>query len=326
MTADPTDLTKGKRGAAVEGMSSTADLAAILCDLSGTEGLLEISGSEHRDFLQNQLSTDVRKLTRNTGQFCACSNAKGRVVATLRVFERAGVALLALPQDLVPELAAYLQRYVLRSLVTITDVSERSTRLGLAGDAARALLEACGCEVPVAANGLGGREGILLMRLPGATPRFAIYGEPATVAPLRTELEQRGAMNVEDLDWTRLRILAGEPALHPSTSGRFLPQSLGLEELDAVHLNKGCYLGQEVIARAHYRGTVKRHLRHARCESAQAIVPGSTIHAATREAPVAEVVEAAPSRDGTGQLLIVMQDEFITAPLFFRGAAVELVA
>jgi hypothetical protein len=126
--------------------------------------------------------------------------------------------------------------------------------------------------------------------------------------------------------WTLGKILAGEPTVYAETSERFVAQMLGLEELGAINFKKGCYTGQEVIARAHYRGAVKRHMVKGRCHSSDSVRPGTAITLQGSDQAVAEVVDAGLDATGTTQLLLVIQDDQRDAKLSLSdGSLVSLL-
>lgn len=297
---------------------------AIVADLSGDYGMIAAEGPEAHSFLQGQLSTHVPGLTPALSQFSSWSNAKGRVVTMLHVLDRDGRILLVLPKPLAATVLKRLSLYVLRTKVTLTDISDTLVQFGLAGANAAELLAACGLSAPSEINAVTDSRGVQLLRLHGATPRYAVIGKAPQLQPLWTTLEDHGAHPAGSDVWTLLRILAGEPELHPETSEHFVAQMLGLEELGAVHFNKGCYLGQEVIARAHYRGAVKRHLHRAECNSTGTLRPGMDIQTTSDTQPVGEIVDACPDASDAWQMLVVLKDEFVSVPLQINGSPVRL--
>lgn len=298
----------------------------MLVDLSGSEGLIEVTGPERHEFLQGQLSTDIRQLTPDISQFSSWNNAKGRVVTTLRVFERGEAAMLALPESLCAPVIKRLRLYVLRAQVQLAESSDRLARFGIAGDEAQNLIAACGYPPPQADNSVTQYGGIQLIRLHGATLRIAIHGEPSVLQTFWSKLEHQGARPAASDHWALYRILAGEPCIHPATSGLFVTQMLGLEALDAVHFNKGCYLGQEVIARAHYRGAVKRHLHRGSCNTKESVLPAMEILDPARQLAVGKVVEACRDAAGIWQLLAVLQDGAFRTPCGIRNTPVTWTA
>ncbi|HSN17463.1 MAG TPA: folate-binding protein, partial [Gammaproteobacteria bacterium] len=252
-----------------------ADSETILVDLS-YKGLICVSGPDATAFLQGQLSTDIEKLTPDVSQLSSWSNAKGRVVTVLRLFRRGDHINLGLAASLKSTVLKRLSMYVLRSKVTLADSGDSVSALGLVGASGAALLDEAGIPVPGKVNDLTCVGDLQAIRLHGMVPRYAIYGGTAAVAGLKQRWESTTTSGTEDL-WALHKILAGEPTVFGETSEHFVAQMLGLEELGAIDFKKGCYIGQEVIARAHYRGGVKRHMLRAACESTSSLRPGDEV-------------------------------------------------
>lgn len=303
------------------------DSRTILVDLAHV-GLIRVSGADARSFLQGQLSTDLDKLTVQRAQLSSWNNAKGRVVTLLHVFLRDEDIHLALPRPLLTPVLKRLSLYVLRSKVTLTDASDALACLGLAGEKASALLAGAGVPVPSGFLDMTTQGLVQTVRLYGEEPRYAIMGPPQELRELQQRLHTSAAINPADTAaWALRRIVAGEPAVFPETSEHFVAQMLDLDKLGGIDFKKGCYIGQEVIARAHYRGAVKRHLARAESRSTLPLTPGAEIHSPDHDSPVAEVVDARLDESGTWQMLLVVQDEYRDAPLVHvaSGAVVTRV-
>ena len=297
----------------------------LITDLS-QEGLIRVSGADAVGFLQGQLSTDIERLAPESSQLSSWSNAKGRVVTLLRLFRRNGDIYLSLPASLLPPVLKRLGMYVLRSKVKLEDAGGTLSRLGLVGPDATTSLQQAGIAPPAEINGVTQAQGMQLIHLHGGTPRYLIVGAAETLDALRQKLESSGASPADEAAWALAKIQAAEPTVYPETTEHFVAQMLDLDTLGAIDFKKGCYIGQEVIARAHYRGGVKRHLVRAMSRTTVPLRPGADIHAADQESPVAEVVDARLDPSGTWQILMVLQDEVREADLVhaFSGAAVEL--
>lgn len=302
------------------------DSHTILVDLTHV-GLIRVSGPDARAFLQGQLSTDLEKLTPTQGQFSSWNNAKGRVITLLHVFLRDGDIYLALLRPLLPAVLKRLSMYVLRSKLTLTDASDSLAFLGLAGRQSAALLAQAGLPAPAGVRDMATLGAVQLMRLYGETPRYALMGPPGEMKHLRQRLESAGVVAAGAETWALRRILAGEPAVFPETSEYFVAQMLDLDKLGGIDFKKGCYTGQEVIARAHYRGGVKRHLARAESRSTAPLTPGSDIHTPGHDSPVAEVVDARLDEGGIWQMLLVVQDDYRSAELVHTpgAAAVKII-
>lgn len=295
----------------LDGRGPDTDPAAavdILADLSH-ESLIAVDGADSRAFLQGQLSTDIDALTPEISQLSSWSTAKGRVVSVLRVLQYDDRILLMMPRSLQATVLKRLSMYVLRSRVTLSDTTGELVHFGLAGDNAARILESAHLPAPIAVNAAAKHDGARIVRLHGTTPRFLIAGPAAVLMAAWKTLSTAGAVPAGEARWALHRILAREPSIYPETSEHFVAQMIGLEELGAVNFRKGCYIGQEIIARAHFRGTVKRHMVRARCDSEEAIPAGSMIRGSGSEQPVAEVVDARQPPAGGQEMLIVIQDE-----------------
>jgi folate-binding protein YgfZ len=299
------------------------DAKTILVDLS-YKGLIRASGPDAVAFLQGQLSTDIEKLTTSTNQFSSWNSAKGRVVTLLRLFRRGDDIYLGLPAGLKATVLKRLSQYVLRSRLTLTDASSELDCLGLLGEGASGLLDQAGIPVPAQINDATAVESLSALRLSGEAPRYVVYGPADALAALKKHWGS-AVPGTED-DWSLCRILAGEPTVHPETSEHFVAQMLDLDRLGAIDFKKGCYIGQEVIARSHYRGGVKRHLARASSHTMAPLKPGMEIHAVGQGTPVAEVVDARRDPQGILQLLLVVQDDFRGAELVHGGFAVKVLA
>jgi hypothetical protein len=299
-------------------------LHAILTDLS-YKGLIRASGADVVTFLQGQLSTDIEKLGTDTSQLSSWNNAKGRVVSLIRLFRRGEDIYLALPGGLKGTVLKRLSLYVLRAKVTLTDAGSELGCLGLIGEDAPTLLVEAGIPVPAQMNGVTIAGAMQAVRLFGEVPRYVVYGPMDVLAPLKDRWTPLTTPGTEDY-WALHRILVGEPTVHPETSEHFVAQMLDLDKLGGIDFKKGCYIGQEVIARAHYRGGVKRHLVRAESRMSARLKPGTEIHAKDLDSPVAEVVDARLDDAGICQMLLVIQDDAREMDLVHAasGAAVKL--
>ena len=280
---------------------------ATLLDLS-YKGLIRARGTDAVAFLQGQLSTDIEQLTPTVTHLSSWNTAKGRVVSLIRLFRRDDDIYLALPGGLKATVLKRLSMYVLRAKVALTDASDEFGCLGLIGDDAAALLAQAGIPVPLQPNTATHTKALHVLRLIGELPRYALYGPEDMLGTLKKNWEPATSPGTED-EWALRRILAGEPTVHPETSEHFVAQMLDLDKLGGIDFKKGCYIGQEIIARAQYRGGVKRHMVRAESQAATRIKPGTDIHAKGQNTAVAEVVDARLDEAGVCQMLLVIQDD-----------------
>jgi folate-binding protein YgfZ len=293
-------------------------------------GLIRASGAEAESFLQNQLSNDVRQLAPGRAQLSSYNSPKGRVLdlfALRRDREAQGdVFVLETRRDTLPASLKRLRMFVLRSKVVLEDGSDAGFALGLAGADAAALIEQTGLPLPAQDwEHMNSADGVTVMRRPGA--RYSLHGTPAQLEALWPKLAVQ-ARPVGSAAWRLLDVLAGLPAIRPETADHFVAQMLNLDQLGAISFSKGCYPGQEIVARMHYLGNLKRRMFLCRTSAAGA-QPGADVYAEGSESAAGEVVHAAPHPDGGTALLAVLQLAQAEAPLRLGsagGATLKVVA
>ncbi|TXH06395.1 MAG: folate-binding protein [Nevskiaceae bacterium] len=279
-------------------------------------GLIRARGEDARSFLQGQLSNDVRRLDTGLGQLTSYNSPKGRMLAVLQLIADGDDVLIELPRSVLPAVLKRLRLYVLRARLTLDDVSDAMPPLGLAGPQAAALLAAQGLTVPLAPQQCCRAGGRIVLRRLGDTPRYTLYGPPEALDALRAAWRDLAAGS--DDDWRRLDILAGVPTVVPETSDHFVPQMANLDRLGGISFDKGCYTGQEIVARLHYLGQLKRRMFQGRVDGPGTVAPGTDVYDAEDPQAVGEVVQAVP--DGDGQLLsLVLQLNHAQSPSLRLG-------
>lgn len=215
-------------------------------------GVLRIRGADARRFLQGQVSNDIGKL-KDGPLFAGLHDPQGRVLALLRMVALGDDDVLALlPRELSARILAHLQKYVLRARVTLEAADAQWHAYGI-----------CGPDTEAAAHL---RKSIHISSDP---PRAIV------VAPRHEALPEGD--HLEPGEWDALDIADGLPEVYSATSGEFLAQMLNLDLLDGISFGKGCYTGQEIIARAHWRGRVKRRMQRFATEEQRALSPGERI-------------------------------------------------
>ena len=251
-------------------------------------GVLAFRGADAARFLQGQLSADVDKLDDGASTLAGLHNPQGRVLALLALVRASREEILAvLPRELVPVVEQRLRKYVLRAKVRIEDLCASLRVIGAAA----------------------GEPG------PAGLARIS-WGERALLlAPAALELDE--AMPREP--WGRADIAAGLPQVFTATSEAFVAQMLNLDLLGAIAFDKGCYTGQEVIARAHYRGRVKRRMQRWLNASGVALAPADNARAPDGRALT--VVRVAQRPDGQQEILAIGNFAAATAPLAETPAA-----
>lgn len=289
-------------------------------------GVIRASGAEAESFLQSQLSNDVRALTADRAQLSSYNSPKGRVL-DLFVLRRDGADfLLETRRDTLPASLKRLRMFVLRSKVTLEDVSDAVPALGLAGPNAAALLRMASLPVPEQDWAHAASGDLTVLRRPGK--RYSLHGGAASVQALWPQFAGR-ARPVGTGAWRLLDVLAGLPAIRPETADHFVAQMLNLDQLGGISFTKGCYPGQEIVARMHYLGNLKRRMFLCRSE-ADGASPGAAVFAAEGDGQaVGEVVHAAAHPEGGIALLAVLQLAQAGVPLRLNsadGAALSVIS
>jgi tRNA-modifying protein YgfZ len=269
-------------------------------------GLLSASGPDARAFLHAQLTNDIQHLPSERAALAGWCSPKGRLLASFLVVSRENAFLLQLAGDLAPLAAKRLSMFVFRSKVKIADESEAWQQLGLWGDAAAARLRSAGLQVPEDAFGVAAHEELIAIRF--SADRFLLLGSEAPLQALGRELAFSPAAEEA---WALREIRAGRPFISAATQDQFVPQMVNLEQLGGVDFQKGCYPGQEIVARTQYRGQLKRRMVRARLPAGTDVRPGQDLFADHLPGqPAGMVVDAAG-----GELLAVL-------PLGFSGGSV----
>ncbi len=278
----------------------------VMADLSHY-GLIEAVGEEARDFLQNQFSNDMRLVGVSQSQVSAYCSPKGRMLAAFRVFQQGETFYLRLPRSILEPTLKRLRMFIMRSKVTLEDASDTLVRFGFAGPEASQRLADILDTIPTEANAVAENPGLSVIRLPDPTPRFEIHGEPEAVIALWRRLA-RQATPVGANCWAWLDIQAGIPEVLPATVEAFVPQMVNLEALDGISYKKGCYPGQEVVARMHYLGKLKRRMYRAHVADNVLPAAGDNLYSPKEtEQSVGKIVEAQPGPNGGIDLLAVIQ-------------------
>jgi folate-binding protein YgfZ len=283
----------------------------IMADLSHL-GLLQVGGDDAVAFLQGQLTNDVKLLDGTNSQYAGYCTAKGRLLAIFLAFAHHDHFHLQLNGALKEQVAKRLKMYVLRSKVNIADVSDDIIRIGIAGANTPDLLQQLFGNIPQQSHQLVNLETANIIRLPGVTPRFEILASPEHAPAIWRELQQH-CMAVGTACWNWLEIQAGIPDITPSTQEAFVPQMVNLDALGGISFKKGCYTGQEIVARTHYLGKVKRHTYLAHIATDQTPQPGDTLLGSETNDPAGQVVRAAAAPQGGFVVLAELRSECIAA-------------
>jgi len=285
---------------------SSAATDSILCDLSHL-GLIAAHGVDTQTFLQSQFTNDAREVSATRSQLSGYCSAKGRLLALFRIFQRGDVVYLQFPQELLEPTLKRLRMFVMRAKVTLDDASDTLVRIGVAGPHAEQRLNGAIGLLPQAVNEVVSANNITVLRLPGAQPRFEVLGELADIQAVWKTLATQ-VMPVGADVWSVLDILAGVPDVFTSSVEEFVPQMVNLTALGGVNFKKGCYPGQEIVARMQYLGTLKRRMYLAHVDANPPPVAGTPLYEAGTDGTqsIGAIVNAQPAPQGGCYALAVV--------------------
>lgn len=246
-------------------------------------GLIKVAGLDASRLLQGQVSCDVNKITSEAGSLAVHCNPQGRIISLFYLFQADDTFIMALPEDMAQITIKSLKKYAAFYKAQLTDATGEYSIIGsdkagsVTGNYSR---------VPFPTNS----ERSLYLTKPGTLP-------------------DRSA------EWKRLNILSGIPAVYPDTSEKFLPHELNLPALGAVDFNKGCYTGQEIIARMHYRAKLKKHMYLVMASSQ--LMPGEEIKPESgAQNSIATVIDSSSlARNDLYPVLILANEEDIKSGL-----------
>ncbi len=294
--------------------SAPATAACTLMPLTHL-AVLQASGADATAFLHSQLSNDVQAMTPGHSLLAGYCNAKGRLYTISRLWRVGDDWLLCLPADSAETVAKRLRMFVLRSKVTLTPRQDL-TLLGLAGNGAATALGEAGLPAPDQAGTVATAGDTTVLHLPGAASRFLLCLTDSKAPAVWATLAAR-ARPADTAHWRLLDIDAGQATVCAATAEAFVPQHVNLERVDGVSFRKGCYPGQEIVARMHYLGRPSRRMYRLQT-TAPPPAPGTAVlNDGQRE--VGTVVDAQSTGDGLSRLLAVLQVAAVDTPLQLPG-------
>ena len=276
--------------------------SAFFCTLSH-EGVLAVRGVDAGKFLQGQLTCNINYLSDSQASLGARCTQKGRMQSSFRILLEGDGVLLAMASELLEPQLADLKKYAVFSKSKLTDESASWVRFGL-GDA-DAALASLGLELPHDNDSAVRANGLIAVRVsPG---RSELWVPVAQAEPVRAQLTSQ--LREADLNtWLLGQVRAGIGQVMPQTRELFIPQMLNLQAVGGVSFKKGCYTGQEIVARMQYLGKLKRRLYRLVLSAEQLPQPGAELFSPSHNSAIGEVVIAARAEDGI-ELLAVLQAE-----------------
>lgn len=275
---------------------------AVYADLSHA-GLIAFQGEDTATFLQGQLTNDVRQLALHRAQYSGFCSPKGRLLGNFLMWQHADSTYLQLPSELQPALQKRLSMYILRSKVKARDAREEWLRVGIAGhNAAEAVKALTGCALDAdMQTAETGQIGIIRL----ASERYQLIVPAADKDGFLAQLGQHADI-IDAEQWQWLEIRAGIPTIVTATQEQFVPQMVNFDLTSSVNFQKGCYTGQEIVARTQYLGKLKRRMYLVHSDAAMAA--GDEIYSPEMEGQaMGMVVNAQPAPAGGWDALAVLQ-------------------
>lgn len=285
---------------------------ALIVDRSN-RSRLRFSGPKAAEALTGLVSNDIVALVPGAGHYAAALTPKGKVIADVRVFARADGFLVDTGAAAAPGWTATVRKYVNPRLAKYEDPGTQLGDLGVFGAASGAVLEAClGGTAPFTTLAPYGHvdvpfgdERIMVARVPDlGVEGFDVIASPTALAGLRTRLLAQGALESEGEALTATRIEAGRPEWGLDMDDSMLAQEVDMDRLDAISFTKGCYTGQETVARVHYRGHVNRQLRGL--QLADPVIPPVGAELTTEDGKAAGVVRSGIISPARGPIALAL--------------------
>jgi folate-binding protein YgfZ len=297
--------------------AARGDVVCALPHLS----VLRAEGADALAFLNSQLTNDLRLVDPARSQLSAYCTAKGRMLALFRIFKRAEAYYLVMPAALQENTLKRLRMFVMRSKVTIGNADDNCACIGCSGPAVGTILERLVGNLPRDVDGVQTNGDVSILRLTGTQPRFLVLAPVADAIELWSQL-RASATPVGSGAWAWLDIMAGTPTVLPATVEEFVPQHANLELIGGVNFKKGCYPGQEIVARMQYLGKPKQRMQRLHLAADVPVTAGDKIYASDFPGQSAGVVvDAQPAPDaGTDFLAVVQLTSVATGELHLHRA------
>jgi len=269
-------------------------------------GVIRSRGEDSATFLHNLFSNDVKNLGAGAAQWNSFNSPKGRMLASLLLWKEADGHAFAVAADIQPALLKKLSMYVLRSKAKLTDGGVETVLLGVAGRGAADLLARSGLPAPTAPMSQASAGDVRCLRV--GQDDFIVALAPERAPEVFRTLVGGGGRKAGTDEWQLAMIRAGVPLITAATQEEFVAQMLNYDVIGGVSFQKGCYPGQEIVARTQYLGKLKKRMYRVHVAGDDAPAPGADIFAPEfGEQSAGKLVNVAPSPDGGFEALAVMQ-------------------
>jgi len=248
----------------------------------------QVEGEDATTFLQGQFSNDINAVTSSAGQISSYCTPKGRMLAIFYICKRDDCYFLVTSNDIAADVMKRLQMYVMRSKVSIK-LMDDALLMGVCGVNHAEILQALQLSPTDSHYQVSANESFLAMNIPSVNPRYLIIGDQSSAEQLQ-KLNSDNLKVYSESYWQWLDIMAGLPSVTNKVQEAFVPQMANMELIDGVSFSKGCYPGQEIVARLHYLGNANRRMFRVSVEQNEPISIGDDIYTQGSDQPIGKFV------------------------------------
>ncbi len=277
----------------------------------------EVSGADAATFLQGQLTCNINDLSDTNASLAAFCNAKGRVISTLLIIKQADRFIIVLPHSLLKKVIHRLSMYILRSKVQIVDQSDTLCLIGIQSG----ITTLNDRKMPgkpfdaIIAD-------VSMIRLPGGVNRFLLVGTCDPVISLWNQVCKGKILRPSDsMEWALLDLYSGIPWFDEAQSEHYIPQMINIDSLNGISLTKGCYTGQEIIARTHYLGKAKREMFLAECSKTAMLNDDTDIINSANHESCGKILSCLRNNERCGLLVVMQKNDFEPENLTLNNTA-----
>ena len=269
----------------------------------------EVAGEDATTFLQGQFSNDISNVSPTNAQLTSYCTPKGRMLATLHICQFNSNYLLILSADIAAEVIKRLQMFVMRSQVEITPADKYSIT-GICHDPSATIFQTVNLEIPKDEYQSTANDSAICIKIPGVQSRYMLIGNNDIEDKISKH--DNDTLQVFSHDyWKWLDILSGIPTINKSTQEAFVPQMANMELINGVSFSKGCYPGQEIVARLHYIGNANRRMFRVHCQDAESINDGDDIYTVGGNQSIGKVLSVILHEDKSADALAVIRLEAV---------------
>jgi folate-binding protein YgfZ len=299
-------------------MSSSAENKFIVLEKIST---IKVEGDDRIPFLQGQLTQDMNLISQDKAIYAGFCNPKGRLLAFMMCYVVHDAIYIQLDNSIKESVLNKLKMYVLRSKVTLSLPEETFKIIGFVGS--KALIDS-NISIPKNHLDIVRCSDVMIMRIGLDVERYQVMGDAYKVNEFaKLNFSKYLTMSLDD--WNTLNIIDGIPDVYPTTQEAFIPQSLNMDLIDSINFKKGCYTGQEIIARTHYLGKVKRRMYRAFIKSQRDFNPGDQVLNKNGE-NIGHLVRSAKDINDKTNLLIELRVDQAHESLFIENELIEILS